>query len=89
MSLHATQEQFSANLQATTSPNIAAANPETRAEPMRVAELDFKNGWVSDIATRQVYQPTPYTSVGGKPVCNGAAGYNGSGAHGIRPILCP
>ncbi|MDX1921551.1 MAG: hypothetical protein SFW65_00290 [Alphaproteobacteria bacterium] len=67
-----------------------AAKP-AKVEPMiQTAELDFKNGWASDLATRQLFNVNGYATLGGKTVTHGAAGFDTrTGAYGIRPIYMP
>lgn len=81
--------EFSNNIKAATNPSAGDGAVKNNKDLTHLA-MDFKSGWASSVATKQVFQITPYTTVGGKPVCNGAAGYDPrSGAYGIRPIFCP
>ncbi len=81
-------QAFGENIRAATTQDFRANQPQP--EPMRVAELDFKNGWASDLATRQLFNVNGYTSVGGRTVTHGASSFDArTGASGIRPIFMP
>jgi hypothetical protein len=63
---------------------IATTGTKSSDNNVKVADL------ATHIGTRQLYDTTPYATVGGRNVCHGFVGINAmSGAYGRRPIFCP